>query len=71
MCISKGFSHVHQNQNLNGLWTRDEETAVKTKTEINESLESWTEFVIKSDFDKQIALVQSEKDCDYSSPQSS
>ena len=25
MCISKGFSHVHQNQNLNGLWTRGED----------------------------------------------
>ena len=25
MCISKGFSHVHQNQNLNGLWTRGAE----------------------------------------------
>ena len=22
VCILKGFSHVHQNQNLNGLWTR-------------------------------------------------
>ena len=34
MCVSKGFSHVHQNQNLNVLWTRgarfnDDETKIR------------------------------------------